>query len=271
MNRDNLAADCIERADGAPLVAFAGSDAPESRYRLGTGEYDWHSHVRGQVFCVASGLVHVRTAHGSWLLPPHRAGWLPPGMLHWVSVVGAQGGWSVIVTPEASRQLPDHPCVFGISDVMGALVRRAVTWPNPHEPDAAQERLLQVLLDEMARAPHEALHLPMPADPRLIRIASAIFDEPADPKTLDQWAQWGGVSARSLRRLMLSETGMSFGAWRQQARLSRALEMLAQGQGVAMISDALGYAAPSNFIAMFRRAFGETPARYFATGGHAKG
>ena len=34
---------------------------------------------------------------------------------------------------------------------------------------------------------------------------------------LEDWARWGAVSPRTLRRLMAVETGMSFGRWRQQA------------------------------------------------------
>jgi len=46
-----------------------------------------------------------------------------------------------------------------------------------------------------------------------------------------------------------------------------ALERLARGEAVADIADALGYATPSNFIAMFKRSFGDSPARYFAQRG----
>jgi AraC-like DNA-binding protein len=56
----------------------------------------------------------------------------------------------------------------------------------------------------------------------------------------------------------------SFAQWRQQARLVHALERLARGESVAGVADALGYATPSNFITMFKRSFGESPARYFA-------
>lgn len=45
------------------------------------------------------------------------------------------------------------------------------------------------------------------------------------------------------------------------------LERLARGEAVATVAEALGYATPSNFIAMFRRAFGDSPARYFANRG----
>ncbi len=259
--------DLIEKTEGPGLVAFWGSDEVNSEYRLGTREYDWHSHVRGQVFCVESGLVHIRTAHGSWLLPPHRAGWIPPGEHHWASVVGATSGWSVVVAPKESQQLPDRPCVIGISELMRALVLRATSWTMQDHLVPSQERIIQVLLDEIMGAPHQPLHLPMPSDQRLARIAQAIFERPGDRRRLEDWAVWGGLSPRSLRRLMQAETGFSFARWREQVRLVHALEMLAQGQQVAVVSDTLGYASPSNFIAMFRRAFNESPARYFSARG----
>ncbi|MGO4711276.1 helix-turn-helix transcriptional regulator [Bradyrhizobium sp. 2TAF24] len=120
-------------------------------------------------------------------------------------------------------------------------------------------------MDEIRRAPREPLHLPMPSDERLVRIATALLNRPDDNRTLDTWAQWAGLSARTLRRTFLAQTGTSFAQWRQQARLTHALELLARGEAVATVADALGYASPSNFIAMFRRSFGESPARYFAS------
>jgi AraC-like DNA-binding protein len=262
--------DLSERADGPALIALWGSDEADSEFRLGTREYDWHSHLRGQVFCVESGLVHVRTAHGSWLLPPHRAGWIPPGEAHKVSISGAMSGWSVLISPRASRELPERPCVIGISELMRALVRRAVTWAAQDRLDTEQARMTAVLLDEMRRAPHEPLHLPMPIDRRLLRIATAICEQPESTRTLDEWAQWAGLSPRTLSRLFLTETAVSFAQWRQQARLVHALERLARGEAVADIADALGYATPSNFIAMFKRSFGDSPARYFTQRGELR-
>ncbi|WP_460115890.1 AraC family transcriptional regulator [Pseudomonas sp. H2_D02] len=256
--------DLSDRLDGPSLIAVWGNDDPGTEYRLGTREYDWHTHRRGQVLCVESGLIHVRTAHGSWLLPPHRAGWIPPGVAHAVSVSGALSGWSVFIAPDAGCDLPDAPRVIGIGELMRALVRKAVTWNTTHTLQPDQDRVVAVLLDEIAQAPQERLHLPMPSDPRLVRIANAILARPENERTLDEWATWAAISSRTLRRLILAETGLSFAQWRQQARLTHALEMLARGDPVGTVSDALGYAAPSNFITMFRRAFGDSPGHYFA-------
>lgn len=257
-----------ERRDGPALIALWGDTSEDQEFQLGTREYDWHHHHRGQVFCVESGLVRVRTASGSWLLPPHRAGWIPPGEPHQVSITGAMSGWSLLLTPAASVALPSHPTVIGVTEIMRALVRQAVGWAGQKALTPPQERIMAVLLDELQQQPQAALHLPMPKDRRLLRITTALAASPADERSLEEWAAWAGLSARSMSRLFRSETGCSFGQWRQQLLLSIALERLAQGESVNAVSDALGYATTSNFIVMFRRHFGDSPGRYFRAAAH---
>lgn len=256
--------DIGERSDGPPLIAFWGSDEPESAFRLGTLEYDWHSHVRGQLFCIESGLVTVRTPAGSWLLPPGRAGWIPPGVMHKASINGVLSGWGILLTPAASAGLPKSPCVLSVSDVLRALVRRATSWHWEDALSAPQRRLATVLLDEVRAAPTEGLHLPMPADRRVLRIAETVLREPASEDTFQVLAQKAGISERSARRLFNAETGMSFANWRQQARLMLALEYLTAGSAIAEVADNLGYASASSFIAMFKKAFGLSPRRYLS-------
>ncbi|OHX14080.1 AraC family transcriptional regulator [Chromobacterium sphagni] len=265
MPRDVVAnIDYSDYLGGPVLVAHAGHAGPDSEFRLGTVEYDWHQHARGQLFCVANGLVHVRTRQGSWLLPPGRAGWIPPGVSHKVAIRGAMSGWGVLIAPDACGGLPVSPCVVAIGELLGAVVHRTAAWDDKHSLDEAQQRLAAVLLDELRMARPEPLHLPMPLDERLLRIARRVIGQPGGAETLEVLASHAGLSGRSARRLFAAETGMSFVQWRQQAQLSHALELLAGGDSVAAVSDALGYAAPSNFIAMFRRILGDSPASYFA-------
>lgn len=254
----------IERADGPSAVAVWGSDEPGDVFRLGTRELDWHQHLRGQLFCIESGLIRIHTDRGSWLLPPQRVGWLPPGLRHKVTLSGVLSGWGVMLTPAASHALPDRPCVMGVNEFLRALVRRAATWSAADHLTPEQERVVAVLLDEIRQARHEPLHLPMPSDVRALRIASHLIEQPDDATTLHALAAGAGLSERTARRLFAAETGMSFTQWRQQVRLMLALERLARNDAVADVAEALGYATPSNFIAMFRRAFGEPPARYFS-------
>nr|WP_309390105.1 helix-turn-helix transcriptional regulator [Pandoraea sp.] len=252
-----------DRLDGPPVWAFGGRDHERSLFRIGTRELDWHSHVRGQLFCIHSGLVHVHTPFGAWVLPPYRAGWIPSGVTHRVSFSGVVSGWIVLVAPYAATGLPSAPCVVGVSELLAALVKRAVSWATREALTEDELRLAQVLVDEIARAPAEPLGLPMPTDARVLRVARAVLDDLGGHASLEMLAQRAGMSSRTARRLFVAETGMGFTQWRQQARLVSALERLANGEPVGTIADSLGYSTPSNFIAMFRRAFGESPGRYF--------
>ena len=98
------------------------------------------------------------------------------------------------------------------------------------------------------------------------RLALALSDDPADTRTLAQWADWIGMASRTLARHFLAETGLTLSAWWQRARLMRALEMLAAGAAVTTVALDLGYDNVSAFIAMFKREHGVTPGRY-APGG----
>jgi len=259
--------DWSEQPGGAALIGIRGDERPGNQFRLGTREYDWHHHLRGQLFCVEAGLIQVSTAHGSWLLPPSRAGWMPPNVPHKVRVSGAVSGWTLLLAPALCAELPAAPCVVAISAVLRALAQRSSEWERRAPLAPEQERIAAVIRDEIRRAPHESLHVPMPSDPRLLRVARALIDAPGSARTLDGWAAFGAMSARTLRRLTLAQTGLSFAQWRQQVRLMHGLDMLARGLQVAEISDALGYASPSSFIAMFRKVFGDSPAHYFSARG----
>jgi AraC-like DNA-binding protein len=59
---------------------------------------------------------------------------------------------------------------------------------------------------------------------------------------------------------MLRSSRLYGSAWRQRARLVRALEMLAAGEPLGTVALDLGYSTASAFIAVFREAFGCTPA-----------
>ncbi|TCW80296.1 AraC family transcriptional regulator [Burkholderia sp. SRS-46] len=258
-------ADLSETSDGPLVIGIRGDDSPTNEFRLGTREYDWHHHVRGQLFCVETGLIQVNTSHGSWLLPPYHAGWIPPDVPHEVRVSGAVSGWTLFMAPLFCANLPSNPCVIAISEVLRVLAQRATEWDKRATLTPDQARIATVIQDEIRRAPQEALHVPMPADPRLLRVARAVLADPGNPRTLDEWASFGSMSSRTLRRLTLAETGLSFGQWRQQVKLMHGLDMLARGILVAEVSDVLGYSSPSNFIAMFRKVFGDSPAHYFST------
>ncbi len=96
------------------------------------------------------------------------------------------------------------------------------------------------------------------------KIAKMLSDDPADRRTLADWAKLVAMSERSLARLVQQETGLTFGRWRQQLHLIVAMRQLSSGQTVQRVADQLGYDSVTAFITMFKKAVGKPPARYFA-------
>ncbi|WP_098496289.1 helix-turn-helix domain-containing protein [Collimonas sp. PA-H2] len=222
-----------------------------------------HSHTRGQLIAANSGLLTIDTDQERLVVPPSHAIWVPPGHPHSLRSHGPFDGWSVYVAA-AQVQLPARALVIQVSALLRAAVLRAAGWSAALQLEAAQARVLAVILDEIVALPGEKLALPLPTERRLKKIAQAIADDPADNRTLLQWAQWAAIAPRTLTRRFAAETGMPLSEWRQRARLLRALELLAAGKPVTSIALELGYDSLSAFIAMFRRALGVSPSKYLS-------
>ena len=139
------------------------------------------------------------------------------------------------------------------------VFRGCARFPALYPVKGRESRLATVLFDELAAAPVKKLHLPMPADARLRRIADGMTPDPSDRAAVHEWARRIGVSERTLSRLVLQETGMSFGRWRQQLHIVLGLQWLSQGASVQSVATDLGYESASSFVFMFRKVLGTSP------------
>ena len=115
----------------------------------------------------------------------------------------------------------------------------------------------------MRRCSGEVSSAGKPRRVRARRVAEGIAADPAVARPLAEWGREVGASARTLARLFVSETGMTFGRWRTVARLAASLPMLAAGVPAGTVARRVGYASQSAFVAAFRREVGTTPGAYF--------
>ena len=222
-----------------------------------------HAHIRAQLIHATAGVMRVTADEGLWVVPPERALWVPAGTDHAIAMRGSVQMRTLYIEPGAAPGLPDRCTVVAVGPLLRALILRAIELPVDYDEAGADGRVMAVLLDELRALPTIPLHLPKGRDRRLTRVTDALERRPGDPRALEDWARETGASARTLARLFLRETGLTFGAWRQQARLLEALIGLAEGRPVTALALDLGYASPSAFIQAFKRAFGTTPSRYF--------
>lgn len=223
-----------------------------------------HSHRRAQLVYASRGIMAVSTNSALYVVPPQRALWMPAEITHSIRARGAVALRTLYVDPQAVHGLGAQPGVLQVTTLLRELILALVETGNGYQPDSRETRLAQVLLDQLVDETIAPLALPLARDPRLLRVTQALMDEPSDPRGLDDWAQLAGASKRTLNRLFVAQTGMSFRDWRQQRRLLKALELLSLGHSVTQVALELGY-EPSAFIAMFRRCVGTTPSRYLRT------
>lgn len=219
----------------------------------------WH-----QLVYAARGVVTVHAAATRWVVPPHRALWVPAGY-----AVRIEATREVALRSLYLRETRRAPRLGGcraidVSPLLRELILHVVAQGALRRGDPAHVRLAGVLLDQLALLPAAPLELPEPRDPRARRAAERVR---AAGRRLDaaRVARDAGASRRTLERLFVAETGLSFGRWIERATLLAALARLAAGEPVGAVAAACGYSTASAFGAMFRRALGTTPGRYFAS------
>jgi AraC-like DNA-binding protein len=228
--------------------------------RATSGEEGWHAHAGGQFTLVETGLSHLLTEAGTWIIPTHRVGWVPPGVRHASRSSGLTKGWVVLAPVEFARNLPKQVCVLRASSLMIASLERLTRLAAQ---DSDMHRLLwKVVAAEMREARPEKLEVPMPSAPRMRKAVQTVLDAPTIAADLDSLAERAGMSRRSFTRHFHEETGLSFSRWRRAVIAHHALERIAAGHDVSTVAFAAGYESVSAFIAMFRRKYGASPGQF---------
>ncbi|MCO7735963.1 helix-turn-helix transcriptional regulator [Brucella intermedia] len=221
-----------------------------------------HRHRDAQLIYARSGVVTVATENGSWVVPPNRAVWVPSMVEHATRSHGPVQFRTIFIHPDAARSLPSACGVVEVSSLLRELILRLVELQDrPATPFA--HRVCELLLEELTFLPAEPLSLSMPSDHRLRTLCQTLQVQPDTELSLDAAASQTGMSRRSFMRHFERETGMTYGRWRQQARLLAALPALAAGVPVVTVALDCGYQSASAFAATFKRSLGRSPASYF--------
>lgn len=227
-------------------------------------EHAQHQHRKAQLLYTVRGIINCQVENGVWIVPPQCAVWIPGNLPHAARGSGETECYCLFVEPNAVPDLPTACCTLAVSPLLRELLFKAAGIPRLYALKGPEGRLIATLLDELAVAPVEDLHLPMPRDPRLRRLADLLLTDPTDKTSIGDWAIRIGMSERSMTRLLLQEIGMSFGRWRRQLHVILSLQRLSKGESVQTVALDLGYENASGFVTMFRKAVGKPPARYLA-------
>lgn len=222
-----------------------------------------HSHPQHQLAWTPRGVLDVAVDDTYWVLPPTRALWLPAGVVHRTGATRDAVLRSLYLEPARCHLDWTEPTPVGVDGLLAHLI----AYLNREDlADDARLRAEAVVLDQLHPLPTLPIDVPRPVDERVRAVADALLDDPADPRSLEAHARAVGASRRTLTRLFVQDTGMSFDRWRTHVRLRAALPLLAEGQSVSRVAHAVGYATASAFLAAFRRTVGTSPKQYLGGG-----
>jgi AraC-like DNA-binding protein len=204
----------------------------------------------------AEGRTQVEAPKGRWLVPPDRPVWVPARLAHPIDALAgvemrsiySQPRW--LAVPRPSRQLKSEFVV-----AIGPLLREPVLALLEEQGDRERVmRLAGVVIGELARAGDATTFTPMPSDLKTRQVAELLLNDPADDRDLDALARAVGVSGRTLSRLFLHETGLTFKVWRQRAHpcSNRAV---GTAQPIKRVATKLRFSSTAAFSFAFRFAF----------------
>lgn len=233
-----------------------------AEFRLPSGQwFEAHRHPQHQLVWSPRGVLGVTVDDASWVLPPTRGLWLPGGVVHRTGATRDAGLRGLYFEPDRCPLTWSTPTPVAVDRLLAELFEYLA---RDDLDDGPRLRAEAVVFDLLRPLPSTPIEVPDPVDERVRAIADVLLANPADPRGLEAHARQIGVGRRTLTRLFVQDTGMSFDRWRTQLRMRTALPLLAEGQPVFRVAKAVGYATPSGFLAAFRRTVGVAPGQYLA-------
>src|SRR6266849_4301770 len=173
-----------------------------------------HFHPEHQLVFASVGVMTVRTRQGIWVVPPLRAVWIPAETPHSIVMSGAVSMRTLYFLPALLEGLPRKCFVLNVSALLRELILHACTYPKLSQKRRSERAIIEIVVDQLEAAHAVPLQLPHPEDPRAMKVAQALLDDPGKQRTLERLCADCGASKRTIERLFLVETNMTFGRWR---------------------------------------------------------
>lgn len=223
-----------------------------------------HAHAAAQLTFAASGIIQAHTPDGRWLVPPQLAVWIPEGVAHRVEVLTDAELWVVHWQPSAVQawgpgQLPNWPFALRVTPLLRSLL--TAMFAVDIETGKA-ELIARLMLHELTETAHAPTFLPLPTTYAARRVADLALDDPRTELNIDVLASRAATSVRTVSRIFRAETGMTFKAWRQRARIVHAMDRLARGEPIARASANCGFSSTAAFSSAFRQVTAMTPTEF---------
>lgn len=227
--------------------------------------YAFHRHTKHQLLSPQAGVVMVETADALHVVSAMQAAWIPAGVRH-ATTIGDAPAYTLFFPAAKFRSPTESLHVLPAGSLLRELLI-AGTAPG-NFPQTVRQSLFTLLHHTCVQA------LKQPAQPSLRRPRSARLGKAVDhllqtleTSTPSSLARHAGVSERTLRRHFRAELGLSPERYIQQARLTKAMQLLMDRRVVRSVVEValeVGYSTHSAFSAAFRKFTGRSPVEFRA-------
>ncbi|GAT31888.1 helix-turn-helix domain-containing protein [Terrimicrobium sacchariphilum] len=225
--------------------------------------YAFHRHTKHQLLSPQAGVVMVETADALHVVSALQAAWIPAGVRH-ATTIGEAPAYTLFFPAAKFRTPVESLHVLPAGSLLRELLMAGTA--TRKVPSAVRQSLFTLLHYTCVQA------LKNPAQPSLPRPRSAALSKAVDQllQTLEtaspaSLARHAGVSERTLRRYFRSELALSPERYIQQARLTKAMQLLMDRRHVRSVIDValeVGYSNHSAFSAAFRKFTGRSPVEF---------
>ncbi|MFM2485191.1 AraC family transcriptional regulator [Celerinatantimonas yamalensis] len=227
-------------------------------------ETPWHVHLSGQLYWLKRGIILIETENAQWPITPGSVGWIPAKLAHKAKVLAAVHGHILHFDSSDNMVLPEAPKIFRMDSLVQSLLQRATCLDGNHYPASYVTQLIGILGYEIQSMEELPVSLPLPVDRRARHIADELLRCPSTGMTQAQLANRWGVSVRTLSRIFINQTGLTFSQWRQQSKILISLQWVLDGFTISEVAERSGYSNVSAYIEAFRQRFGESPGKFQA-------
>lgn len=218
-----------------------------------------HNHSEGQVLFARSGTMEITAGEDFIFAPASRVVWIPPKVDHSIRFRSKTKMRTAYIIPSVLIETFKNICVLQASPLFREILLRLTE--NRVNDQTFKEMLELSLIKEMCLLRNEPFSIKIPKDIRAKRIANIFLKDPSKSLNINEWAQIAACSSKTLSRLFIKETGMTFQVWRRHLRLLLSHELLYKEYSITEVAHAVGFASSSALAEAHRKTFGFPPSK----------
>ena len=203
--------------------------------------------------------MEVSSDQSMWLIPPHFALWVPARTEHRIHMLEPVSMRTLYLRTSLLARAEKRCDVLHVTPLLRELIVETVRVGRLRRHNRNECALRDLFVSQLQKASPLPTFVTLPRENRALALAQAVLRDPAQSKSMAVLCSEAGVSVRTMERAFRKEVGTSFASWRQQVRLTKAVELLVSGHSIKEAAFRVGYCQSSAFVDIFRRTFGTTP------------